>query len=120
MRGVCLLPVVGSDQAFGFGVWVSLSADNFARYVETFEDDDQSKLGAMFGWLSNRLPSYPDTINLQTTVVPQDGGARPQVWINEAHAEHPLYQEQHQGISKKRLGKIYAQEVCDRGKTGVG
>ena len=116
VRGVCLLPVAGSEETFGFGVWVSLSAENFARYVETFEDDDQSKLGAMFGWLCNRLPSYPDTLNLQTTVVPQDGGARPQVWINEAHAEHPLYIEQRNGISKKRLGKIYAAQVCDRGK----
>ena len=116
VRGVCLLPVADSEETFGFGVWVSLSPENFRRYVETFDDDDQAKLGPMFGWLCNRLPSYPDTLNLQTTVVPQDGGARPQVWINEAHAEHPLYIEQRGGISKKRLGKLYADQVCDRRK----
>ena len=119
VRGVCLLPVVGSEETFGFGVWVSLSPANFERYAATFEDDDQAKLGAMFGWLCNRLPTYPDTMNLQTTVVPQDGNARPQVWINEAHAEHPLYIEQRNGITKKRLGKIYAAQVCDRGKKKV-
>lgn len=118
VRGVCLLPVADSDESFGFGVWVSLSPENFRRYSETFEDDDQSKLGAMFGWLCNRLPSYPETVKLQTTVVPQDGGARPQVWINQAHEEHPLYREQRGGISKKRLGKIYGQEICDRRKPG--
>ncbi len=116
VRGVCLLPVAGSEATFGFGVWVSLSPENFRRYTESFEDDDQSKLGAMFGWLCNRLPTYPDTVNLQTTVVPQDEGARPQVWINQAHAEHPLYQEQQSGITKERLGEIYAREVCDGGK----
>ncbi len=115
VRGVCLLPVAGSEETFGFGVWVSLSPENFRRYAETFENDDQSKLGAMFGWLCNSLPSYPETVNLQTTVVPQDGNARPEVWINQAHAEHPLYLEQRSGIARERLGEIYAREVCDGG-----
>ena len=34
----------------------------------------------------------------------------------EAHTDHPLYIEQQSGITKKRLGKIYASEVCDRRK----
>lgn len=114
VRGVLLLPVRGTDQTFGFGVWVSLSAENYRRYVATFDDEDQSKLGAMFGWFCNRIPYYPDTLNLQTTVVPQDGGARPQVWINKIHADHPLYAEQQSGLTKERLGEIYAGEVCDR------
>ncbi len=118
VRGVLLLPVEGSDEPFGFGVWVSLSAENFRRYAATFEDDDQSKLGAMFGWFCNRIPYYPDTLNLQTTVVPQDGGDRPRVWINEAHADHPLYCEQRRGMTADRLGEIYAGEVCKGGKTG--
>lgn len=117
VRGVCLLPVEGSDETFGFGVWVSLSQENFRRYSETFEDEDQSKLGAMFGWLCNRLPTYPETLNLQTSVVPQDGQDRPQVWIGEAHADHPLYIEQRAGTTKERLGKIYAREVCDGGSS---
>ncbi len=120
VRGVCLLPVQGSDQSFGFGVWVSLSAENFRGYVETFEDDDQSKLGTMFGWLCNRIPTYPETINLETAVVPQDMKVRPQVWISEAHADHPLYIEQQTGITKDRLGEIYASEVCDRRPKGDG
>ena len=120
VRGVCLLPVQGTDQTFGFGVWVSLSHENFRRYAETFEDDDQSKLGTLFGWLCNRIPTYPDTVNLQTAVVPQDLRARPQVWIGEAHTAHPLYIEQQSGITKKRLGKIYASEVCDRRPKGDG
>ncbi|HEX9769267.1 MAG TPA: DUF2199 domain-containing protein [Kiloniellales bacterium] len=114
VRGVLLLPVQGTDQTFGFGVWVSLSAENYRRYVATFEDEDQSKLGAMFGWFCNRIPYYPDTLNLQSVVVPQDRRARPQVWISEVHANHPLYVEQRSGITKDRLGEIYGGEFCDR------
>jgi hypothetical protein len=114
VRGVLLLPVEASDEVFAFGVWVSLSADNFRRYVATFEDPDQSKLGAMFGWFCNRIPYYPETLNLRTTVVPQDAGARPQVWISDVHADHPLYLEQQNGITRARLGEIYAGEICDR------
>jgi hypothetical protein len=112
IRAVCPVPIRDTEAYFGFGVWVSLGADSFERYRASFEAPDQSKLGGMFGWLCNRLPPYPDTLNLQTTVVPQDGRRRPLVWINEAHDSHPLYIDQRAGITTERLGEIYAQEVC--------
>lgn len=112
IRAVCPIPVIGADDHFAWGVWVSLSAENFQRYRHSFDDDDQSKLGGMFGWFCNRLPCYPETLSLQTTVVPQDGGQRPLVWVNQAHAEHPLYVEQRQGMTRQRLGEIYAAETC--------
>jgi hypothetical protein len=115
-RAVCPLPIVDTDEHFAWGVWVSLSAENSQRYARSFKDDDQSKLGNMFGWFCNRLPTYPETLNLQATVVPQDGNQRPLVWVNETHADHPLYIEQCTGITLDRLGEIYAREICDVGK----
>ncbi len=112
IRAVCPLPIAGSQDFFAWGVWVSLSDENFQRYWDSFESDDQSRLGGMFGWLSNRIPGYPDSLNLQTTVVPEDGGQRPMVWINEADKDHPLYGEQRAGITLERLGEIYASQVC--------
>ena len=69
----------------------------------------------MFGWLSNRLPDYPDTLNLRTDVWPQDGNKRPLVTIQSAHAEHPLYVEQQQGITPTRLGQLHARHACPNG-----
>lgn len=112
IRVVCPIPIRGTDDFFGWGVWVSLSEDNFERYRQTFKDDDQSSLGPMFGWFSNQLPEYPETLNLQTTVIPEDGNQRPQLWINDEHADHPLYIDQREGISAERLGEIYARLVC--------
>lgn len=112
IRAVCRVPIRGTDRTFGWGVWVSLSAENFRRYDETFDDSDQSKLGAMFGWFCNRLADYPDTLRLQTTVVPQDGNQRPLVYINDVHADHPLYIEQQAGMPQERLAKLYAENLC--------
>lgn len=114
IRAVCPIPITGTDEQFSWGVWVSLSSENFARYAETFDRDDQSGLGEMFGWLCNSIAGYPSTLHLQTTVVPQDGNQRPLVWINDAHADHPLYGEQRDGVGRDRLGEFYAARVCDR------
>jgi hypothetical protein len=113
IRVVCPLPIQGTELSFSWGVWVSLSADNFQRYEETFDNPGQSKLGGMFGWFSNRLPDYPDTLNLQSTIWPQDGNQRPRLYVNAAHAEHPLYVEQCNGIDADRLGRLYANIACD-------
>lgn len=120
VRAVCPIPIRGTEAFVGFGVWVSLSAANFARYRASFAEPDQARLGGMFGWLCNRLPLYPDTLELQTSVLPQDGGRRPLVWVNAAHAGHPLYIDQRDGITLERLGEIYAHEVCEAGARPEG
>ncbi len=112
IRAVCPVPIRGTEEHFGWGVWVSLGADSFERYRAGFEEPDQAKLGGMFGWLCNRLPFYPDTLELQTSVLPQDHRRRPLVWINQVHADHPLYIDQREGITRERLGEIYASEIC--------
>lgn len=112
IRAVCPVPVVGTAQDFGWGIWVSLSRENFQRYVDSFEDADQSKLGGMFGWFSNQLPHYPDTLSLQTSVLPQDNNQRPLVYINEAHQDHPLFAEQREGMAQDKLAKLYAEHLC--------
>ena len=114
IRVVLPIPLLGTDRTFMWGVWTTLSEANFQRYVETFNDRDQSKLGGMFGWLSNRVPHYPETLSLQTTVWPQDGNQRPHLWINKAHADHPLFREQREGMSPERLGEIYAKQFCEK------
>ena len=115
IRAVCRVPVVGAAQDFGWGIWVSLSEENFKRYVESFDDVDQSRLGGMFGWFSNQLPHYPDTLSLQTSVFPQDNNQRPLVYINDVHDDHPLYIEQQSGMAQDKLARIYAENLCGKG-----
>ena len=103
IRCVLLVPVEGAERGFGFGVWSTLSEANYNRYAGSFLDSAQSRLGPMFGYLSNRLPAYPDTLNLKVAVEPQDNRQRPLLRLWDDHAEHPLYRDQNQGIDAARL-----------------
>ncbi len=98
----CLLeiPIVGMEERFGWGIWCSLSEANFRTYQATYNDPDQSRIGPFFGWFSSRLPSYDDTLLLKCSVVPQDGGSRPHVFLEPS--EHPLSREQRHGMSIER------------------
>jgi hypothetical protein len=92
IRCVLELPLIGApERYFGFGVWSTLSKKNFDQYVETFDSDQSSEMGPWFGWFSNRLKPYPDTLNLKCQVHPKDGRQRP--WIEIESTDHPLGQE---------------------------
>lgn len=107
IRGVLGLPIAGSGGAvLGFGVWSSLSEASFLAYAETFNAGGAGTAGPWFGWFSNRLPFYPDTLNLKCRVHPQDGRRRPQIELEPT--DHPLAIDQRQGIPLDRVLEIYA------------
>jgi hypothetical protein len=107
IRCILKLPLVGAPgEHFGFGVWSTLSKKNFEKYQETFDSGEQEELGPWFGWFSNRLKGYPDTLNLKCQVHPQAGRQRP--WIELEASGHPLAQESLDGITYERLLEIYA------------
>ena len=107
IRGILLLPIIGTEQHFGIGVWSSLSETNFRRYTKTFSQD-QETLGPMSGYLSNLLPCYQDTDELPVVVLPQNGNQRPKIWIADVSREHPLFTDQRHGITKEKLGELFA------------
>jgi hypothetical protein len=104
VRGVLPIPIIGTDAVFTYGVWSSLSEENFQTYVQTW-DEDQGKLSSWFGWFSSALNGYPKTMKLKVQVHPQPNGKRP---IFELEAtDHPLAVEQYEGITTDRLLEIY-------------
>ncbi len=107
VRCVFELPLVGREGRFGFGVWSSLSRDNFSTYVDGFDAGMQADLGPWFGWFSNRLPGYPDTFGLKAHVQPKDGRQRPKLSLIQESADHPLGIEQREGITFDRLFELY-------------
>jgi hypothetical protein len=107
VRAVLELPIRGSGgQQFGIGVWATLSRKNFERYIAEFDSGEQDGLGPWFGWFSNRLEGYPDTLNLKCQVHPVSGRQRPRVELESTH--HPLAVEQKTGITLDRLLELYA------------
>ena len=108
VRCVFELPLVGTDGRFGFGVWSTLSRENFDIYVDGFDEGMQGHLGPWFGWFSNRLPGYPDTFGLKVYVQPNDRRHRPKLSLIRESVGHPLADEQRTGITFDRLRELYA------------
>lgn len=104
IRGLVEIPVKGTDEQLTYNVWVSLSPANFARAVERWDDPARVEEKPYFGWLSNNIPGYPETLQLKTRVHTREPGRRPFVELEPT--DHPLAVEQRDGIDAHRLAEV--------------
>ena len=110
VRGVIHLPIIGTAETFCWGVWGSLSKENFEKLVRTWEEPEPVELPPMFSWLSNQIEEYEeDTLNLKMYAHVGDPGDRP--WFELEPTEHPLSQEFHHGITPERLKEIMVKQL---------
>lgn len=102
VHGLIEIPVIDSDELFSWGVWVSLSQENYDRMAQLWETGGRENEPPYFGWLSTQLPVYaPSTINLKTHVHTRPVGERP--FIELEPTDHPLAVEQREGITLARV-----------------
>jgi hypothetical protein len=101
IRGVLPIPVLGSDDVLGYGVWSSLSRRSFDRVVELWDEPARVAEPPYFGWLSNSLPGYPETVSLPLDVITEELDKRPTLRLHDG--DHPLIREQQQGMTRERL-----------------
>jgi len=104
VRGLVEIPIIGSDEVFAWGVWVSLSKTNFDRACDLWEDENRVNEPPYFGWFCNSVPGYPETLNLKTRVHSRSVGERQYVELEPT--DHPLAIEQRVGITKDRVREI--------------
>lgn len=98
VRGLVQVPIRDDTRVFEWGVWVSLSRENFVRAAQLWQTTGRENEPPMFGWLSTALPTYaPSVVNLKTMVHTRQVGLRPLVVLEPA--EHPLAIEQRDGIT---------------------
>ena len=97
VRGIIEIPVLDGAEEFSWGVWVSLSAKNYDRAGELWNDPGRVNEPPYFGWLCNSIPGYPDTLFLKTNVHTREVGVRP--YIELQPSDHPLSIEQRDGIT---------------------
>jgi hypothetical protein len=100
------IPIIGSEEHFCWDAWVSLSLPNFKRTFELWEQPGRESEPPYFGWLSSRLPGYPETVGLKTMVHTREMGRRPRIELEPT--DHPLAVEQRQGITWERVQQIAA------------
>ena len=104
IRGVLHIPIVGTDDGFRYGVWSSLSEQSFERVFELWDDEARIHEPPYFGWLSNSLAGYPDTLNLPLDVITSALDLRPALVLRDG--DHPLVREQRLGITMDRVREI--------------
>jgi hypothetical protein len=104
VRGLIEIPIVGSEQPFRWGVWTSLSKTNFDKMTDLWDDPRLLDEAPYFGWLSNSINLYPETLNLKTNVHSRKLNERPYLLLEPT--DHPLAVEQRTGISMQRVREI--------------
>jgi hypothetical protein len=101
----CLeIPVLGGPGPFVWNAWSSLSRRNFERAVDLWTTTGRESEPPYFGWLSSRIPGYPETLNLKCRVHTRPVGERPKLELEPT--EHPLAVHQRDGIPYERLREI--------------
>jgi hypothetical protein len=104
VRGLIEVPIITGEEPFRWGVWVSLSEKNFNKMVELWNDAKLLEQPSYFGWLSNSIDLYPETLNLKTQIRSRDIKLRP--FITLENNDHPLALEQRNGITLQRVREI--------------
>ena len=99
------IPVIGFDEPFCWGVWLSQSETNFHQYRSA---RGKNNLGvSTFGWLAVTMPGYVGVdkegrlVQLRAVARWQQEGTRPQVELSIS--QHQLYLDQKNGISVDRM-----------------
>ena len=104
IRGVLEIPILDSTDTLGYGVWSSLSKDPFDEVWQLWDSPARIEAEPYFGWLSNSLTGYTETLNLPLDVAVQQVDERPLLLLHDG--DHPLIQEQRRGISMARVQEI--------------
>ncbi len=104
VRGTIEIPIVDGtsedEKSFVIGAWTSLSKTNMEWYLANWEAAPSEQEASWFGWLSNRIPVYEDTLNLKVDVHVRGENLRPLIEVQRD--AHQLARDQHEGITRER------------------
>jgi len=85
-------------QTLDYGVWVSLSEKSYNDYVDNYDNEDHK--ATYFGYLSNSLADYEDTLSIRTNVVLR-GKIRPEVIPHDDQLDNDFVKDYYEGIDKE-------------------
>jgi hypothetical protein len=102
--GTLDLPVQGTDETITWIVWSTLSKANFQRMSEVWNAEGRESEPPYFGWLSNQIPGFPDSLNLKLLVRTEPLGFRPRFEVVDE--KHPLCIAQRGGITGEQADHL--------------
>jgi hypothetical protein len=105
IRGLLHVPVPELDDTLRYGVWSSLSRESFDRVNEVWNVPARVHEPPYFGWLSNSIEGYPETLNLEVSVSTDSLKLRPSIVLQDG--DHPLIREQREGVQVDRILDLF-------------
>ncbi len=111
LRGRIVVPVIGLDEPFIWGVWVEVSPKSFIRSHDLWNHPGRELEPPYRGWLNTDLPFYGTTLNLEVDVRTQIVGRRPH--FDVVSDEHLLGKEQRTGMTLGRVQEIAVFHCAD-------
>ncbi|WP_158793027.1 DUF2199 domain-containing protein [Granulicella sp. L60] len=115
LRGRILVPVIGLEEPFVWGVWAEVGPKNFVRTNELWTVEGREDEPPFQGWLNSELPLFGNTINLEVGVQTQPVGQRPRFTVVDC--EHSLAVEQSEGITMQRVEEIAVRMLHPAGQS---
>jgi hypothetical protein len=103
IRVVLNQKIIGCPDTLQYGVWVSLSKKSFEDYKENYQATNH--VTTYFGYLSNQLPSYDDTLSIRTNVETAAGNDRPEIFPHADQMEHAFVADYFEGITREEAEK---------------
>jgi hypothetical protein len=100
LRGLLQVPIINTSGHLGWGVWSSASRKSFELYLSGEVLGDDHTGDPFFGWFSNSLPGYEETLSLKCSLTPQKSDLRPLIEIEPS--SHQLSIDQREGITVER------------------
>lgn len=102
-QGQLEIPIIDYSENLIFNVWVSISEENFEKRMDSWNDHNRVNNEPYFGWLQTMIPTYDNTINLETFAVEQELDSIPKIQIT---GDHLLKQDQNEGIKFEKAMNI--------------
>ena len=102
IRTTLTIQINDACEKLDYGIWVSLSEDNFNEYEADFKNNCEDK--TYFGMISNDIPDYEEsTLGLHVNVNTQSGGIRPEIIPHQN--DHQLISDWENGITIEEAEK---------------
>lgn len=105
VRGLLRIPIIGSTDTFDWGVWSTVSRESFLFMMAFWDNANRENIvPPKFGYLSNPIPLYDDTMNLHLNVHTMPIGEVPLLEVEPTM--HPLAVDQREGITLARAHEM--------------
>jgi hypothetical protein len=102
LRVLLSVPIRGEQQDVAWGVWVEVSAADWERAYDLWDDPKQAAEPPFAATLANALKGYEGTLGLPGRVRLTSPTTAP-LFELDASVDHPLAREQRQGVFPERV-----------------